>query len=490
MKNYLKSSIILMLFTSVSLLFWNCQTENEVLENDTPSLLEKLQSNFNAENFKKAIPYGFDVNWNNSLKEFSKELETTYYEFPIIYTSKFNPDEIQKGKSQKRKYNISYKLLVTESEEQEYKYYILKFYQEKSKNSSFLGNSFVGKSNFTGFTHLLDNNGQIVFAKKFEKGIEDNKKFYNKEFKEKRDKEENLYARVDETCTTVATYQYTDNYVRWGSGPAIYVSTTFNGSFTTTSCESYWIPDLNTGGGGGSGLYKNNGDAGIYNNCVGIECKYKIDDAEEVLSINDFVVEAPGDPISLNQYLNCFSNPSQNATFSLTIYVDQPIPNQDDTWTNDGTIIDPDINVGHTFISLNMNESGTTTTQTFGFYPFTGVNPSSPQTTGAWIDDGSHHYDVSATITLNTTQFNNLTTTIQNFGTPTYNLNSMNCSDAAIQICNTMGMSLSDTSGSWFGGGGSNPGNLGQDIRSMSNTNMSLNNIGGNAPLSKGNNCN
>jgi len=273
--NLLKTGI---LFFGISLLLYNCATENEPIVNNQSYLLEKLQSNFNVENLKEALPYDFEVQWTHSLKQYSEELETSYYEFPIIYTSKFNPDEIQKGKSQKRKYSISYKLLVTESEAQTYKYYILKFYQEESKNSSVLGNSFVGKSNFTGFTHLLDDTGEIVFAKKFEKGIEDHKKFYNKEFKEKRNKDENIYAKVDETCTTVTTYQYTDNYVKWGNGAAIYVSTTFNGSYTTTSCESYWIPDLSTGGGGGSGLYKNNGDAGVYNNCKTPSCRYQIRD--------------------------------------------------------------------------------------------------------------------------------------------------------------------------------------------------------------------
>ena len=45
--------------------------------------------------------------------------------------------------------------------------------------------------------------------------------------------------------------------------------------------------------------------------------------------------------------------------------------------------------------------------------------------------------------------------------TPTYNLNTMDCTDAVIQICNSAGMGLSDTDGSWIGGGGSNRGSLG-----------------------------
>tara|TARA_B110001450_G_scaffold103304_1_gene97813 strand:+ start:436 stop:2022 length:1587 start_codon:yes stop_codon:yes gene_type:complete len=271
--NLLKTGI---LFFGISLLLWNCQTENEVIENNEPTLLEKLQNNFNLENFKEALPYDFEVNWNNTLKQYSQELETSYYEFPITYTSKFNPDEIIK--SQKSKYNISYKILITENEKQEYKYYVVKFYNENSKSTSHLEKNFAGSSDFSGFIHLLNKSGDIVFAKKFEGGIEDSKKFYNKEFKEKRNKDENLYARVDETCTTVTTHSWTDNYVRWGNETPILVSSTYNGSTTTESCESYWLPDLNIFGGGGSGLYIKSSSGGIYNDCNTPSCRYEIRD--------------------------------------------------------------------------------------------------------------------------------------------------------------------------------------------------------------------
>lgn len=292
---------------------------------------------------------------------------------------------------------------------------------------------------------------------------------------------------MQEDCITTTTFHYTDNYIQWGNDTPIFVSTTFNGISTEIVCDSYWLPDLNTSGGGGSGSYNNSGIAGIYKDCFGTGCKYVIDDAEVSLDISDFIIDAPGDTITPSQYLNCFSNPSSNATFSLTIYVDQPVPNQDDTWENEGTLLDPDINVGHTFISLSMNDNGTIVKQNFGFYPSISVNPTNPQVSGAWVDDGGHSFDVSATINLTATQFNNLTSTIQNLGTPTYNLNTMNCTDVALQICNSMGMNLTDTMGSWIGGGGSNPGNLGQDLRNMNNSTVSVNSNGGNASLSKGN---
>lgn len=196
--------------------------------------------------------------------------------------------------------------------------------------------------------------------------------------------------------------------------------------------------------------------------------------------------EAPGDTIDLNEYLDCFDNAPTTATFKFTVYVDQPIPNQDDTWTNDGTLLNPDINVGHTFISLEMNDGGTITNQTIGFYPSAGVNPTSPQIAGAWIDDGNHGYDVSASIDIDHTQFTGLINSIETLGTPTYNLNSLNCTDAAIQVGNSTGMNLPDTDGSWIGGGGSNPGNLGQDVRGLNSSNLTINTTAGTASLSAG----
>ncbi|QTD36268.1 hypothetical protein JL193_08820 [Polaribacter batillariae] len=215
-----------------------------------------------------------------------------------------------------------------------------------------------------------------------------------------------------------------------------------------------------------------------------------VDEEEFEWTDEDFIViETPSKTIDLNKYLKCFENAKSSSSFSLTIYVDQPIPNKTDTWTNDGTLLNPDINVGHTFISLNMSENGVNTTQTFGFYPASGVSPRNPQKNGAWVDDGGHSFDVSAKINLNLNEFQSLINSIKSLGMPTYNLNSMNCTDAAIQICNTQGMSLPDTNGTWLGGGGSNPGNLGQDIRNMSNNNLTYNKSGGSAPASKGN-CN
>jgi len=102
------------LFFGISLLLWNCE-KDEIISNHIQSdLLLKLQNEFNSENFKKVVPYDFEVNWNNENKKYHKELELSYYEFPIIYTSSFNPNNI-KGFNES-KYSTNYKIFITENE--------------------------------------------------------------------------------------------------------------------------------------------------------------------------------------------------------------------------------------------------------------------------------------------------------------------------------------------------------------------------------------
>lgn len=444
-----KSLNYLILFFSISIILISCEKEVEISSIEKTPLLEILQSSFNANEYKKAIPYSFVINWSNPLMGFSEELETKYYEFPIIYTSNFNPNENQKGKFQKRKYNISYKLLVTESEEHEYKYYILKFYQENLKNISAIENNLLGNSNFTGYTHLLNNNGDIVFAKIFKKGIEDNKKFYNKEFKELSKKDKNFYAKIEEECTTVTIYHYTDNYIRWGNDPAIYVSTTYNGSTTETSCELYWLPDLEISGGGGGGEYSKTDDGGVYNNCVGSTCKYQINDVEITT-----VLDAPDSPIvDVTDFLKCFDT-SKSA--QLTIYVDQPIANQNDSWTKASG------KAGHVFISLKQGSL----TRSWGLYPEGDASPFNKSDPHAFGNNSQNEFDVSITTTINHASLLNIINDAENYNI-NYNLDSNNCTDYAIQAAGLVGINLPDPQSNWPNGSGSNPGAFGEAIRGM-----------------------
>lgn len=409
-----------------------------------------MQNKFNSNEYKKALNYDFTVNWDNPLKQSSEELGTEYYEFPIIFTSKFNPDEIYKNKPKKSKYYIGYKLIVTENEKQEYKYYILRFYQENYEETKNLDMSLASSESFTGIIHLLNSNGDIVFAKKLVEGIENNKKFYN--FKKQRHEEENLQSREDEDCTTETTYYYTDNYVRWGDGPAVYVSSTLTGYTTTTTCSSPWLPNLDTTGGGG-GLYNSSGSGGVYNNCSGVECKYKIDNVEVVT-----VLAAPDSPIdNMENYLNCFdtTKPAQ-----LTIYVDQPIANQNDSWTSGNG------KAGHAFISITQGNL----TRSWGLYPEGDANPFNSNDPHAFGNNSQDEFDVSITVIINHASLLNIIEDTENYNL-NYDLNTNNCTDYVIQTAGLAGITLPDPQSTWPGGGGSNPGAFGQELRTMNLTN-------------------
>lgn len=435
---------------------FNCQTENETIEINESNLLEKFQNRFNPKDYKNALPYEFDVQWDNLTKNYSEELETHFYEFPIIYTSKFNPDEIHKSK--KRNYNLSYKVFITENEEKKHEYYILRSYQKNAKENA--NNS----EEFTGFIHLLNKNGNIIFAKKLEKGIEDSKKFYNDEFKHLRKKDENLQARVEEGCFTITTEHWTDWYINV-NGTWSYQKSIYEGSTTQKICYGYWVPDLFKAGGGGAGTYKNTGgDAGVYGNCTGSECKYKIDDAE----ITN-VIEEPETPIlNINNYLNCFdtTKPAQ-----LTIYVDQPIANQDDSWTSGAG------KAGHAFISITQGNL----TRSWGLYPEGNANPFNSNDPHAFGNNSQDEFDVSITFTINHVSLLNIIDDATNYNL-NYDLDTNNCTDYVIQAAGLAGITLPDPQSSWPNGGGSNPGAFGQALRTMTLTNgMTRNNTTGTA---------
>jgi hypothetical protein len=172
----------------------------------------------------------------------------------------------------------------------------------------------------------------------------------------------------------------------------------------------------------------------------------------------------PGDIITdVNNYFKCFK---LNESAKVTIYVDQPTANNRTTWS--GSVISP--NVGHTFIGIQQGDI----VRFFGYYPTDGVNPyTSPSDESSLIDDSDHPYDVKIEITVNSNQLSQVINLVKNRN-PTYNLNSYNCTDFGISVASACGVTLPDSIGNWPGGGGSNPGDLGEDIRSLTSSTTTL----------------
>ena len=89
-------------FLGISLLLWNCEQEDSIEESSIKNELSQVfEDKFNTEDFQKTLRYQYTVDWSNPKKEYSEQLNSNFYEFPINYSTLFNPDEFHKQK-QKR----------------------------------------------------------------------------------------------------------------------------------------------------------------------------------------------------------------------------------------------------------------------------------------------------------------------------------------------------------------------------------------------------
>jgi hypothetical protein len=158
---------------------------------------------------------------------------------------------------------------------------------------------------------------------------------------------------------------------------------------------------------------------------------------------------------AIANYLKCLSKTKGG---KVTVYVTQPTPGSRDAWS--GVIPNP--YVGHTFVSFQQDG----VTRVFGFYPDVRPTLSEPTVPGVFFDDSGHNYDVKIEIYVDALKMSDAIDAVSAFGT-TYDLNTLNCTDFGLLIGHAAGLNLPDTQGTWLGGGGSNPGDLGEDIRGM-----------------------
>ncbi|QMU63049.1 MAG: hypothetical protein GKR88_01360 [Flavobacteriaceae bacterium] len=241
------------------------------------------------------------------------------------------------------------------------------------------------------------------------------------------------------------------------------------------------------------------------NDCFDIALNSYIDTLtdNEIAEFN-WYEDNPSQRVDVKKLMKCFKDVDQSllspqTTYSLTIFIEQPVPNTDETYS--GT--DP----GHTFVSMSINDPNSpnnNVTQVFGYYPATSVNPLIGNNTanGEFRDNSGHNYHVSVTINLNNLDFFNLVNFVETWNNPIpgYDLQTNNCTDFGIELGNLAGMQLPDTTGSWsvdiplIGevelGSGSNPGNLGQDVRNLNNSNITVNTTSGSPAQSSQGECN
>jgi hypothetical protein len=209
---------------------------------------------------------------------------------------------------------------------------------------------------------------------------------------------------------------------------------------------------------------------------------------------NTYAFIAPSDlpGLDLTEYLRCFTNDA-TSTYKITVAVDQPIPGTRTKYTtgNSGSSSSSkgDIDAGHTFLILEQTYSnGIKVIRSLGLYPASSVHPLSPNSSGVFTNDEFHNFDVSLTTTVSNTSFLQFIDILKNSQSEHYNLNNNNCSSFCTKKLSEIGITLPETSGSWFLGigGGVNPGDLGEDIRQIQLLpNQTRNVSGGNSPLNQ-----
>ncbi len=187
----------------------------------------------------------------------------------------------------------------------------------------------------------------------------------------------------------------------------------------------------------------------------------------------DFTILNGSNPIgNITDYNKCFTNaPGNNHTYTVTICVDQPSPGTREPWGFQGSSSSASgnpVNVGHTFLVFTENYGGTNITRNIGFYPQGSVNPWYPSSQGQLDNNSTSEYNISLTIAVS--QGNNTGYM--------YDLNGNNCTSFALRALASGNVILPATVGTWTHGSGNDPGDLGEDIRSMRlSPNMSRNTV-------------
>jgi hypothetical protein len=323
------------------------------------------------------------------------------------------------------------------------------------------------KKSYSGIVTVEDWMGNLLNEYKYEKGIV--RKFIAPENLKQAQSTEavngtpagatkpDLFLQV---CYTVQEYNYA-------------VDDPSNGIYTTTTlgCDTYFFADIGSVGGAPSG--SNYGAvAGGGGGGAGISPASNF----KILNGNNIIA-------NIQVYNECFTNiGGNNNSFQVTVCVDQPNPGSRVPWNfsnaNNSSSSGNPVDVGHSFLIMKQSTPNGTVTRNVGFYPKTRVVPTSPSDQGQLNDDEVHYYNISLTINVTNSQFFNILNFI-NQGNNTgyqYNLNSNNCTTFVLHALYAGGIYLPWTTGNWPLGSGNDPGDLGEDIRTMSlSSNMSRN---------------
>ncbi|HLY68737.1 MAG TPA: hypothetical protein VKR53_03340 [Puia sp.] len=250
------------------------------------------------------------------------------------------------------------------------------------------------------------------------------------------------------TCTTIYGYNYSaddpeNGYAYTEDGGCVYNIISSDDGAGTGYGGGSGLASAGTAGGGSSGFLSSTVIIASGNNIIG----------------------------NIKDYDKCFTNTGGTGfTYSVTVCVDQPVPGTRETWgltPSDASASANPIDVGHVFMVFTEKSPAGVVTRNIGLYPSGSVSPSSPSSGGQLNNDASHGYDISLTVSATSEQFFNMLNYVAQNATAPYNLNSNNCTSFTLHTLYAGDIYLPATVGTWPGGSGNDPGDLGEDIRSM-----------------------
>lgn len=222
------------------LLVTNCERDHNINEQTTvqDQVSHDFKNKFNADDFRDIIRYQYTVDWSTPKKEYSDQLNSYFYEFPIVYSNAFNPDVF--SKQVKRPFKEKYKVVAVENDDKEFEFFIAKYSLRNTENIPYNSLSILKNFGYDGTLNMYNKNAEMTFAKHIskEKELDD---FYSKS----KDLQKRDWVTV---CTTTTIYHYRDWYrvvYDWYGNiiSSTYLYTTFEGTSQEKRCHQKWIPD-------------------------------------------------------------------------------------------------------------------------------------------------------------------------------------------------------------------------------------------------------
>lgn len=194
--------------------------------------------------------------------------------------------------------------------------------------------------------------------------------------------------------------------------------------------------------------------------------------------------------INLEEKLEeCFGNidctDQGYSTFSITLFSEQPVSNSRANYA--GSPVFNTLDIGHAFVELKTNYNYEASNLVFGLYPQYDVSLFSSSAPMEIHDDGGKPYTSSITLELTCGEFQEVIAKSLEAAQHDYDLKDYNCVSYGIEIANSVGLGVPYTKSAWkylsreFGSS-VNPGDLGEDIKLLTNGDITL---GGIAPKSK-----